>query len=104
MNGTSNKARASDFVAVHATAADLAAVTDVLVDAFAADPVQQWLFAECDRLVDPLVRVDADPDHRLPPSGSEGRGRRRRATRLTWVSGPAPIKSDRRRRHCRTDD
>jgi ribosomal protein S18 acetylase RimI-like enzyme len=36
-------------VAVHATAADLAAVTDVLVDAFAADPVQQWLFAECDR-------------------------------------------------------
>ena len=32
-------------VAVHATAADLAAVTDVLVDAFAADPVQQWLFA-----------------------------------------------------------
>lgn len=32
-------------VAVHATAADLAAVIDVLVDAFAADPVQQWLFA-----------------------------------------------------------
>lgn len=32
-------------VASHATAADLAAVTDVLVDAFAADPVQQWLFA-----------------------------------------------------------
>jgi ribosomal protein S18 acetylase RimI-like enzyme len=31
-------------VAVHATAADLAAVTDVLVDAFADDPVQQWLF------------------------------------------------------------
>lgn len=32
-------------VPVHATAADLAAVTDVLVDAFADDPVQQWLFA-----------------------------------------------------------
>lgn len=32
-------------VAVHATAADLADVTDVLVDAFAADPVQAWLFA-----------------------------------------------------------
>jgi GNAT superfamily N-acetyltransferase len=32
-------------VAVHATAADLEAVTDVLVAAFAADPVQQWLFA-----------------------------------------------------------
>ncbi len=32
-------------VAVHATAADLAAVTRVLVDAFADDPVQQWLFA-----------------------------------------------------------
>lgn len=35
-------------VAVHATAADLAAVTDVLVDAFAGDPVQQWLFAPAD--------------------------------------------------------
>ena len=35
-------------VAVHATAADVAAVTDVLVDAFAADPVQQWLFAPAD--------------------------------------------------------
>jgi ribosomal protein S18 acetylase RimI-like enzyme len=32
-------------VAVHATAADVAAVTDVLVAAFADDPVQQWLFA-----------------------------------------------------------
>lgn len=32
-------------VAVHVTAAELAAVTDVLVDAFAGDPVQQWLFA-----------------------------------------------------------
>jgi ribosomal protein S18 acetylase RimI-like enzyme len=32
-------------VAVHATAADLDAVTRVLTDAFADDPVQQWLFA-----------------------------------------------------------
>jgi GNAT superfamily N-acetyltransferase len=32
-------------VAVHATAADLPAVTDLLTAAFAADPVQQWLFA-----------------------------------------------------------
>ena len=32
-------------VAVHATAADLPAVTEVLVAAFADDPVQQWLFA-----------------------------------------------------------
>lgn len=31
-------------VAVHATAADLPAVTDVLVAAFADDPVQRWLF------------------------------------------------------------
>lgn len=35
-------------VAVHATAADLAPVTDVLVAAFAGDPVQQWLFAPAD--------------------------------------------------------
>lgn len=32
-------------IAVHATAADLSAVTDVLTAAFADDPVQQWLFA-----------------------------------------------------------
>ncbi len=32
-------------VAVHATPADLPAVTDVLVAAFADDPVQRWLFA-----------------------------------------------------------
>lgn len=32
-------------VAVHATAAELGAVTDVLTAAFADDPVQQWLFA-----------------------------------------------------------
>lgn len=32
-------------VAVHATAADLPAVTRVLADAFADDPVMQWLFA-----------------------------------------------------------
>ena len=32
-------------VAVHATAADLGAVTEVLTAAFADDPVQQWLFA-----------------------------------------------------------
>lgn len=32
-------------VAVHATAADLPAVTGVVTDAFAADPVMQWLFA-----------------------------------------------------------
>lgn len=32
-------------VAVHATAADLGAVVRVLTDAFAADPVQQWVFA-----------------------------------------------------------
>lgn len=32
-------------VAVHATAADLAAVTEVLTAAFADDPIQQWLFA-----------------------------------------------------------
>ncbi|HEX4902392.1 MAG TPA: GNAT family N-acetyltransferase, partial [Acidimicrobiales bacterium] len=31
-------------VAVHATAADLPAVTDVLTAAFAADPVQRWVF------------------------------------------------------------
>lgn len=31
-------------VAVHATAADLPAVTDVLTAAFADDPVQRWLF------------------------------------------------------------
>jgi GNAT superfamily N-acetyltransferase len=32
-------------VAVHATAADLPAVTDVVTAAFADDPVMQWLFA-----------------------------------------------------------
>lgn len=32
-------------VAVHATAADLPAATDVLTAAFADDPVQRWLFA-----------------------------------------------------------
>lgn len=32
-------------VAVHATAADLPAVVDVLTTAFADDPVQRWLFA-----------------------------------------------------------
>ena len=31
-------------VAVHATAVDLPAVTDVLVAAFADDPIQRWLF------------------------------------------------------------
>ncbi|HSP05335.1 MAG TPA: GNAT family N-acetyltransferase [Acidimicrobiales bacterium] len=35
-------------VAVHATAADLPAVTEVLTAAFADDPVQQWLFAPAD--------------------------------------------------------
>lgn len=34
--------------AVHATTADLAAVTEVLTAAFADDPVQQWLFAPAD--------------------------------------------------------
>jgi len=58
----------------------------------ALDPV----LADRHRLVDPLVRVDADPDHPIAPSGSAAL-RRRRSTRLTWVTGPAPIKSDRRR-------
>lgn len=35
-------------VAVHATAADLPAVTDVLTAAFADDPIQRWLFAPAD--------------------------------------------------------
>lgn len=35
-------------IAVHASAADLPAVTDVLTAAFADDPVQQWLFAPAD--------------------------------------------------------
>jgi ribosomal protein S18 acetylase RimI-like enzyme len=35
-------------VAVHATPADLPAVTQVLTAAFADDPVQQWLFAPAD--------------------------------------------------------
>lgn len=35
-------------VAVHATAAELPAVVGVLTDAFAADPVQRWLFAPAD--------------------------------------------------------
>lgn len=35
-------------VAVHATAADVEMLTSVLVDAFAEDPVQQWLFEPAD--------------------------------------------------------
>jgi len=55
-------------------------------------------FADRHCLVDPLVRVDADPDHARPLSGSDA-SRRRRSTRLTRVTEPAPIKSDRRRLH-----
>jgi hypothetical protein len=62
------------------------------------------LRTEREGLVHLLVCVDADPDHRLPPSGSETRGRRRHTTLLTRVNRPAPIKSERRRRLCRTDD
>ena len=90
-------------VAVHATAADLVAVTDVHVDAFAADPVQQWLFAPA---ADPEAGYSDNEEkeklaHRGGPlilEGDVARQRERIALCYRFVTSPGGEAEDRKGR------